>query len=851
MFERSLSSLIKGLRSHRGKDEAKYVAALMEEIKHEIRSGDMHVKAEAVLKLTYLQMLGYSASNASFHMLEVMASPQFHIKSIGYLAASQCFSQDTEVLILATNLIKKDLRSPQYLDISVALNGLSHIITPDLAQHLGPDIVTLLSHTQASVRKKAILALLAVSNYYPPILEQALPRLNDKLQDSDIGVVSATVNILCELARRDTEVAKGLLPLSPQLFELLTTTTNNWMLIKIVKLFGVLTPLEPRLTRRLLPPISSLIQTTPAMSLLYECIHTVIIGGMLQNAEGDDLATTCTEKLGAFLDEDDQNLRYIALLGLIKILPTHAHLLGLHQEKILMLMDDEDLSIRMRALELVSGMITRENFVRIVEQQFKYLQPKQQSENISSSSAAQALRQAMITTGAPAAVGTDNSWITASYQWEIIRRILDSGSRDTYTNVADFEWYIDVLVKLNYVAGDSFGFQIASQLIDVSTRIRAVRPHAVYKVKQVLEDFTFLDQAKSPQRLSILGSAAWICGEYCQDVPYPPAIINLLLRLETLQLCSDAVVTAMAHNAVKLLAWWLLQASRDWKLEHLTTIKSVVKEVSQVMKVLSSSHNVEIHERAAEFVLLLHLIEIDLENKYDKLSSTSKQSSDDPKVQDSPLLKETSVPKSLQLLSPLFFEHTLGPVSKKAQSKVSVPENLNIEKWVPNPEKMEIVDNWGDETLKGKDSSKKSKKRSELTLTNDSAVEQRLLEKKEKARLRVEREKRQRESPFYLGSHLKQKEQKPMQTSAIEEAERQIDAIPVVPLELDTGSAIDEKSAEDTSKAIVGSKKVFSAPDQQLGNESRKETDKEQVLRKSVGRKKKRQIKQVDESMLQ
>ena len=90
-----------------------------------------------------------------------------------------------------------------------------------------------------------------------------------------------------------------------------------------------------------------------------------------------------------------------------------------------------------------------------------------------------------------------------------------------------------------------------------------------------------------------------------------------------------------------------------------------------------------------------------------------------------------------------------------------------------------------------------------------------------------------------------------MQTSAIEEAERQIDAIPVVPLELDTGSAIDEKSAEDTSKAIVGSKKVFSAPDQQLGNESRKETDKEQVLRKSVGRKKKRQIKQVDESMLQ
>lgn len=40
-------------------------------------------------------------------MLEVMASPRFHLKELGYLAASQCFNEDTDVLILATNLLKK------------------------------------------------------------------------------------------------------------------------------------------------------------------------------------------------------------------------------------------------------------------------------------------------------------------------------------------------------------------------------------------------------------------------------------------------------------------------------------------------------------------------------------------------------------------------------------------------------------------------------------------------------------------------------------------------------------------------------------------------------------------------
>lgn len=47
------------------------------------------------------------------------------------------------------------------------------------------------------------------------------------------GVVSATVNVLCELALRNP---MDYLPLAPQLFHILTTSANNWMLIKIVKL---------------------------------------------------------------------------------------------------------------------------------------------------------------------------------------------------------------------------------------------------------------------------------------------------------------------------------------------------------------------------------------------------------------------------------------------------------------------------------------------------------------------------------------------------------------------------------------------------------------------------------------
>jgi AP-3 complex subunit delta len=46
-------------------------------------------------------------SSASFNVLEVMSSPNYVEKKVGYLAAIQSFRPDTEVLMLAENLLKK------------------------------------------------------------------------------------------------------------------------------------------------------------------------------------------------------------------------------------------------------------------------------------------------------------------------------------------------------------------------------------------------------------------------------------------------------------------------------------------------------------------------------------------------------------------------------------------------------------------------------------------------------------------------------------------------------------------------------------------------------------------------
>jgi len=173
-----------------------------------------------------------------------MASPKFHIKQIGYLAASQSFGQSTEVILLTHNLIKKDLQSSAHPStVILALTSLPTLLTasPQLADDLLQDLLRMLTHSKAQLRRIATLVIGKVwaSQHSVPLQFNHVEKIRSGLNDEDPTVVSATVNVMLELARSRKDALPSLLGLAPELFDLLTNSTNNWMLIKIVKLVRV------------------------------------------------------------------------------------------------------------------------------------------------------------------------------------------------------------------------------------------------------------------------------------------------------------------------------------------------------------------------------------------------------------------------------------------------------------------------------------------------------------------------------------------------------------------------------------------------------------------------------------
>ncbi|PNH67524.1 hypothetical protein VD0002_g2209, partial [Verticillium dahliae] len=689
MFEKSLYDLIRGLRNHKG-NEREYIQNSLKECRAEVRSQDMDLKATALMKLVYLEMVGHDMSWASFHVLEVMSSPKYHQKRVGYLAAVQSFRPDTEVLMLATNLLKKDLASPHATTITLPMATLPHIITPSLALSTLSDLLPRLSHSHPNIRKKVIVTLYRLALVYPETLRAAWPKIKERLmnKDEDPSVTAAIVNVVCELGWRRPH---DFLPLAPRLFELLVEGGNNWMAIKLIKLFATLTPLEPRLVRKLLPPLTDLIRTTPAMSLLYECINGIIQGGILGSADdgSEEIATLCVNKLrGMIMVDGDPNLKYVALLAFNKIVLTHPFLVAQQEDVILECIDSPDITIRIKALDLVKGMVSGDNLVSVVSRLMKQLRsstPPKNRQNagapLGPDSAPDSEEEAEVINPKAKEKGQAPP-LPDDYRIDVNGRILDMCAQNNYANLVDFDWYIDVLTQLVRMApaprsvgtelesASSYGSstsgdiseKIGDELRNVSVKVMAMRRSVVMAADLIL---TQLNADTPPGHFitsASIKSIAWIIGEYPIMLSSTDDSLTTLLQTIPRTNVPEILITCLQAVA-KVFAFIASNDRQLWTPEWKSRITLLMARVINIFEPLALHPSLEVQERAVEFIELLKLT---------AEAASGHAISTDEAEQDPPLLLTQAIPS-------LFQGWELNSVAPGAQRNVPVPEGLDLD----------------------------------------------------------------------------------------------------------------------------------------------------------------------------
>lgn len=607
LFDKNLTDLVRGIRNNKN-NESKFIAQCMDEIKDELKIPNVNAKANAVAKLTYLQMLGYDIGWAAFNMIEVMSSERFTHKRIGYLAASQCFSNNTEVLMLTINMIRRDLCARNIYETGCAMSGLSCFVSNEIGRELFNDVHRLLSSTKPYLRKKAVLLMYKILTVFPDTLIEVLPKLEEKLEDPDQGVQSSVINVICELARQNP---KDFLHLEGTLYKLMENSPNNWMLIKIIKLFGALTPLEPRVGEKIIQPLENLAHSTSAMSVLYETISTIMAilvspSSKIPKSRASAYRQLCVQKLRIFIEDSDQNLKYLGLLAMKRMLQIHPKSVRAHQDIVLTCLEDKDESIRLRALDLLYGMVSKENLTTpagdgIVDRLMKHVSyPKMGNR----------------------------------FRDEIVYKVIDICSRNDYSYIVNFDWYITVLVTLASIeGGTSHGNLIAQQLLDVAVRVKEVRPYAVKQMAAILKHTDKFSTNFSVTE--VLYAASWICGEYSEFLTDKLDTMYNLLGAKNF---APYILAIFVQNACKIYS----RLSQELPKDEFTIICD--RLLSKDLPILQQIDDLEVQERVRNFINIVQLT------------------------------REQNIN-----FSSMFYAYTLNPVNTQAQSKVPIPAELDLD----------------------------------------------------------------------------------------------------------------------------------------------------------------------------
>ena len=320
-----------------------------------------------VAKLMYIHMLGYPTHFGQMECLKLISAQSFPEKRIGYLGLTLLLTEQTEVLTLVTNSLKMDLsNSNQYIQ-ALSLVAIGNLATQDMARDLASDVDKILRSSNSYLRKKASLAAIRLLKKEPDLIEQLGDRIVSLLKDKAHGVIITGLQLMIEVLDLIPDLKEEYQKLVPSLVRLLRNfismgfspehdvagITDPFMQVKLLHILKRLGKGSDEASDQMNDVLAQVATNTETAknagnAILYECVQTIM------EIESDSgLRVLAVNILGRFLLNRDNNIRYVALNSLSKVVSEDISAVQRHRATIVECLKDGDISIRQRALELI------------------------------------------------------------------------------------------------------------------------------------------------------------------------------------------------------------------------------------------------------------------------------------------------------------------------------------------------------------------------------------------------------------------------------------------------------------------------------------------------------------------
>ncbi|KAK3281025.1 hypothetical protein CYMTET_11164 [Cymbomonas tetramitiformis] len=562
-----LRELIRSVRSCKtAAEERAVIAKECATIRTAFKENDVQYRHRNVAKLLFIHMLGYPTHFGQMECLKLIAATTFPEKRIGYLGLMLMLDERQEVLMLVTNSLKNDLCHKNQYIAGLALCALGNIASAEMARDLAPEVEKLMSNSHAYVRKKAALCTIRIMKKVPELTETFYEAASRLIRDRHHGVLVGAMQLILDICLTNGPSAiaefRSKVPDLVRIMKSLVLSgftpdhdigglTDPFLQVKTLRLLRILGQGDATASDQMsdiLAQVATNVEgnKNAGNAVLYECVQTIMgvesIGG---------LRVLAINILGRFLSNRDNNIRYVALNMLAKVVAVDTQAVQRHRSTIVDCVKDSDVSIRRRALDLVYALVNASNITTLTKELLEYLMVSD-----------------------------------VEFKPDLTNKICALVQRFA----PDKRWHIDTLIQVMDQAGGYVKDEQSRALIVLISNAPELQPYTVRRL------YSVLTQSHPQRALLIVG--VWCLGEYGD-----------MLLLDGL-LEDEEPVAATEASVVRLLETLLKEPMEETLIKEMLltcTVKLSSRfpnsspQIKAILEQYQGSISLEVQQRACEY----------------------------------------------------------------------------------------------------------------------------------------------------------------------------------------------------------------------------------------------------------
>lgn len=587
---RGLTVFISDIRNARAREsEERRINTELAKIRAKFRETKLngYERKKYVSKLLYMYILGWDVEFGHLEAVNLISSTKYSEKQIGYLGVTLLLHENHELIHLVVNSIRKDLLDNNELFNCLALHCIANIGGVEMGTALSRDVHQLLIDpyvlitksvymeadrprtSKSFVKKKAALTLLRLYRKNPQILQKEwTDRIISLMDDPDLGVTLAIVSLVTALAQDTPESFAAAFPKAVRTLNRVVVEQEYdsgylyykvpipWLQIKLLRLMLAYQSPSDILLHALLSDTLKLIiarsgevvknaqQSNAQNAVFFQAIAVAV------HIEADKAILDQTlNLLDKFIISKETNVRYLGL-ETMSLLARNVDLIGpmkRHRSVIMHSLNDRDISVRRRGLDLLYSICDSQNAKEIVDDLIRYLRTSEY-----------AMRE------------------------ETVLKIAILVEKYT----TKLEWYIDVTLQLLAIAGDHVADEVWQRIVQIVANNEALQEHASRSV------LTYMQTAKCHENL--VKVAGFVLGEFGHLIAND-------------QNCSPIEQFSALHSKFNLASSFTRAILLSTYIKFVNLFPEIKAEVLLVFRQFSEVLDPELQQRACEYLYIASL----------------------------------------------------------------------------------------------------------------------------------------------------------------------------------------------------------------------------------------------------